>query len=333
MIDLIRERLLNHFIIFAVGSAISLVGFTLIGFVHSGALRRRAHKPAGLRELLSDVYPKEMYVGPTARMDLLNFLPTNLLVRPLMDVAQLVIVIALGGELATVFADGLRGAFGNMLQLAPPVYAVVSLQVLLTFFGSEFGVYVFHRWEHENPLLWRIHSVHHSAEKLNYFTAVRDHPLETVAITLSKMLGAAGFLGVVLFLSGVSLHPQTFFYTGLVFICFHGFYAGHSHSHLPISFGPFLDVLIGGPVMHQVHHSAESHMFNKNYGMATNVFDWMFGTLYMPKHGEVYRWGLSEEQLGARNPHQTLDDFYLKPVREMMAMARSGIRNLIQKWI
>lgn len=333
VLDLIRERLASHLLIFVIGSAISLFGFAFIGILHSGVHRRRSHQPASLKHLLSDVFPREMYVGATARMDLLNFLPTNLLVRPLMDVVQLVLVIALGGELATVFAEGLRNVFGSVLQLSPPVAAVVAIQVLLSFFGSEFGVYVFHRWEHENPLLWRIHSVHHSAEKLNYFTAVRDHPLETVAITLSKMIGVAIYVGLVLFVTGISLHPQTIFYTGLVFVCFHGFYAGHSHSHLPISFGPILDVLIGGPVMHQIHHSAEAHMFNKNYGMATNVYDWLFGTLYMPRRGETYRWGLNEDEYGINNPHQTLRDFYLKPVSEVAAMARSGIRDLIQRII
>ena len=88
-------------------------------------------------------------------------------------------------------------------------------------------------------MLWRIHSVHHSAEKLNYPTSVRDHPLETVAITIFKMLGLAVFLGIALYMTGILLHPQTVFYVGLIFVGFHGFYAGHSHSHPPVLFGLF----------------------------------------------------------------------------------------------
>jgi sterol desaturase/sphingolipid hydroxylase (fatty acid hydroxylase superfamily) len=207
------------------------------------------------------------------------------------------------------------------------------VQVVFTFLGSEFGFYIFHRLEHENPILWRIHAVHHSAEKLNFFTSNRDHPVETILITFARIFGVGLFLGIVLYLGGLKLLPQTFFFASVYSVCIHGFYAGHSHSHLPISFGPVLNVLIGGPVMHQIHHSAEDHMFNRNYGMATNIYDWLFGTLYMPRAGEVYRWGLNDLEYGARNPHQTVQDFYLKPVLEAMATARTGFRNLLQRWI
>jgi sterol desaturase/sphingolipid hydroxylase (fatty acid hydroxylase superfamily) len=304
-----------------------------MGILYSVAHRRSSRRPSSLRLLLSYVYPREMYVGPTARMDLVNFLPTNLLVCPLMDVAQLPVVIALGGELATVFADGLLSSFGPVLQLSPPVVAVIALQVLLMFFGSELGVYVFHRLEHENSLLWRILSVRHSAEKLNYFTSVRDHPLETVATPFSKMIGVALCIGLVLYFAGISLHSQTTFYSGLIIVCFHGFYAGHSHSHLPISFGPLLNILIGGPVMHRIQHRTETYMFNKNYGIATNVYDWLFGALSMPKRGEKYRLGLDEDECGVRNPHQTARDFHVKPVAQMLAISKSEISSPIQRII
>lgn len=333
MVELVRERLINHLLIFLLGSLISLFGFTLIGMLHAGIRRHRSRQPASLGLLLADVYPKDMYSGPTARMDRVNFLPTNLLVRPLLDVIMMLLVIAMGGELASLFAGALSHLFGRVLQQPSTAVAVVLIQTVLTFFGAEFGVYVFHRLEHENAVLWRIHGVHHSAEKLNFFTGTRDHPVETVLITIAKTVGVGLFVGLALFVGGFKLMPQSFFYSSLFLVCFHGFYAGHSHSHMPISFGPVLNVLIGGPVMHQIHHSAEAHMFNKNYGMATNLFDWLFGTLYMPRPGEVYRWGLNDEEYGANNPHQTLRDFYLKPVLEVLALSRSGLRDLLQRLI
>ena len=83
--------------------------------------------------------------------------------------------------------------------------------------------------------------------------------------------------------------------------------------------------------MHQIHHSAESHMFNKNYGMTTHLYDWVFGTLYLPRRGEVFRWGLNDDEYGADNPYLTPREFYLKPVIDIIAMSRVGLRNLIQK--
>jgi len=333
MFELVLERLVNHFQVFLIGSLVGLLGFTLVGMLYAGVARRRSGRSVSARVLLADVFPRQMYSGPTARMDMLNYLPTNLLVRPALDVIVLILVIAVGGELATLFAAALRHGFGPALVLSLPVSWLVLVQVVFTFLGSEFGFYIFHRLEHENPMLWRIHAVHHSAEKLNFFTSNRDHPVETVLITFAKIIGVGLFLGLALYLGGLRLLPQTFFYAGVYSVCIHGFYAGHSHSHLPISFGPVLNVLIGGPVMHQIHHSAEDHMFNKNYGMATNVYDWLFGTLYMPRAGEIYRWGLNDHDYGVRNPHQTIKDFYLKPILETVATARAGIRNLLQRWI
>ncbi len=44
---------------------------------------------------------------------------------------------------------------------------------------SEFGSYWAHRLMHERPLLWRLHAVHHSAERLYWLNAGRFHPLDT----------------------------------------------------------------------------------------------------------------------------------------------------------
>lgn len=63
MIDLIRERWVNHLLVFVAGSVVSLFGFTLIGLLHSSTVRRRLRQPITLPLLLSDVYPSEMYGG------------------------------------------------------------------------------------------------------------------------------------------------------------------------------------------------------------------------------------------------------------------------------
>ena len=163
MLELVRERLVNHFQIFLLGSLVGLLGFTLVGMLYAGIARRRSGRLASARVLWADVFPRQMYSGPTAQMDKVNALPTNLLVRPALDVITLILVIALGGELATLLAAALRHGFGPAFVLSLPVSWIVLVQVVLTFLGSEFGVCVFHRLEHENPILCRIHAVRHSA--------------------------------------------------------------------------------------------------------------------------------------------------------------------------
>jgi sterol desaturase/sphingolipid hydroxylase (fatty acid hydroxylase superfamily) len=77
------------------------------------------------------------------------------------------------------------------------------------------------------------------------------------------------------------------------------------HSELPLSLGP-LDYIFMSARMHQIHHSAEFRHRDKNFGGTLSVFDWIFGTAYRPAAGESFRRGLSDDELGERNPHRTL---------------------------
>ena len=65
--------------------------------------------------------------------------------------------------------------------------------------------------------------------------------------------------------------------------------------------------------MHQLHHSAELRHRDRNFGTQLAIFDWLFGTLYIPAAREQYRLGLNEQELGDNNPHVRLRDFYLEP--------------------
>ena len=66
-------------------------------------------------------------------------------------------------------------------------------------------------------------------------------------------------------------------------------------------------------MLHQIHHSAEPRHRDKNLGGQLSVFDWLFGTIYVPQGREAYRWGLNDRELGENNPHVRLRDFYFEP--------------------
>jgi len=63
------------------------------------------------------------------------------------------------------------------------------------------------------------------------------------------------------------------------------------HSHVPVSFG-WLDRIFNGPGLHAIHHSAESRHRDKNFsnGFRLSIWDWIFGTLYLPKRVSYIDW-------------------------------------------
>jgi sterol desaturase/sphingolipid hydroxylase (fatty acid hydroxylase superfamily) len=50
------------------------------------------------------------------------------------------------------------------------------------------------------------------------------------------------------------------------------------------------------PAHHQVHHSSNPKHFNKNFGSCLALWDWMFGTLYVPgKEREPLTFGFADQ--------------------------------------
>jgi sterol desaturase/sphingolipid hydroxylase (fatty acid hydroxylase superfamily) len=50
------------------------------------------------------------------------------------------------------------------------------------------------------------------------------------------------------------------------------------HSHVWLSYGPFVERLAISPAHHQVHHSVDAKHHDRNFGSALAIWDWMFGT-------------------------------------------------------
>ena len=68
------------------------------------------------------------------------------------------------------------------------------------------------------------------------------------------------------------------------------------HSHIWFSFGWFLNHIFISPAHHQIHHSRAPQHFNKNLGDTFAIWDWLFGTLYLPKGDKNIRTGVSENE-------------------------------------
>ncbi len=104
------------------------------------------------------------------------------------------------------------------------------LQAIEVVFLSDLCVYWGHRLQHRVGWLWRFHSIHHSAEHLDWLAAHCEHPIDTVyTLTL---------INLPVFVLGFSLETLA----GL--IAFRGIWAIYIHSNVRLPIGP-LRMLVG----------------------------------------------------------------------------------------
>lgn len=150
------------------------------------------------------------------------------------------------------------------------------LQVVEVVILSDFLIYWGHRLQHRVPLLWRFHSIHHSAEHLDWLAAHREHPLDSI-YTLTLINLPAMLLGFPL---------ETL--AGL--LAFRGFWAIYIHSNVRLPIGP-LRVLVGAPELHHWHHDRDRHA--GNYANISPLMDLLFGTYRCPDH-EPAAFGINE---------------------------------------
>ena len=187
----------------------------------------------------------------------------------------------IGGAAAYVlivlpFEDFLAYAFNVEYPL---VYIIDEVpgwaRFILLVLASEFSSYWAHRLEHNVNFLWQFHKIHHSALELDVMNAQRLHWLEHLWLSLFSYiaLGIIGFnvveIGLMNFLTA--------------FLC----YFTHANVYVPIG---KLKYIINSPQMHVWHHSIDiDPNRNVNYGSALSMWDWLYGTAYMPEenHGDL----------------------------------------------
>ena len=182
---------------------------------------------------------------------------------------------------------------------------------------NDFGTYWIHRWHHRLAVLWPFHAVHHSAEVLTPVTVYRKHPVYDAvsAFGHSFLFGLAQ--GLVLAAVAGKVEITLIAGANLVYVLFHLAGSNLRHSHLWLSYGRALEHILISPAQHQIHHSRAIRHKDKNYGEILAVWDWMFGTLYVPEGREDLEFGLSDEHGRAvAQPHGSLTRALVVPFRE-----------------
>lgn len=141
------------------------------------------------------------------------------------------------------------------------------LKLLIAVAFLDFMLYVWHLLNHEVPLLWRFHRVHHTDLNMDVSTATRFHIGELsisapIKISLIYLIGADP-LTVIVFEAGLVLSAQ-----------FH-----HSSLQVPWAFEKIFWMLFVPPSMHRIHHSVKIKERNTNYGTIFSLWDRIMGTM------------------------------------------------------
>ena len=264
---------------------------------------RRTSGPRSLHGLAHYLFPVEVF--RQARIDFFVYFIGKLAWGPV--IAKVLAFFAFEATALNL----LNVLFGEHVLSPANSWLVLPAQFLVFYLVSNFAFYWAHRAMHQNRLLWSVHRPHHSAEALTFLTGSRLHPIDAVGTALWTTLWSGSAAAALSYLTGVAMHP--------LFPAIMSFWLiltdvvdKFQHSHLRTSLGP-LNYIVPSGEMHQIHHSAELKHRDKNFGNASSVFDWMFGTIYIPKPEETIRLGLSEQELGAQNPHKRIIDIYTEP--------------------
>lgn len=212
------------------------------------------------------------------------------------------------------------GYFSGVSKTTLAAMFTVTLFVI-----DDFTKYVVHRWMHRFPVLWAIHKVHHSAMTLTPVTVYRVHPLEGVLYASRGTLSQGAAISVFVFLFGGAVDLYTVLGANVLVFVFHVTGSNLRHSHINISYWPWLERILISPAQHQLHHSIAEEHFDKNFGAALAIWDWLFGSLHISSANQ------DQELVFGLGPAENASDtglraIYLTPVLEIASIIRSHLR-------
>jgi sterol desaturase/sphingolipid hydroxylase (fatty acid hydroxylase superfamily) len=138
--------------------------------------------------------------------------------------------------------------------------------------GWDFIYYWNHRASHESRWLWAVHVVHHSSERYNLSTALRQPVAE--GITLSVPYGLLALAGVrpglIEQARGINLIYQFWI---------------HTEAIKRLS---WVERVFNTPSHHRVHHGSNRQYLDRNHGSILILWDKLFGTFEEEDEPVVY---------------------------------------------
>lgn len=232
----------------------------------------------------------KLWLHPSAKLDYYYFFLSyfiNILLLVPFIVSAKTVALFVNKELYFYF-DYYDNSFFSYKQ-------IVLMYTISIFVVSDFTRYWLHRFLHTIPFLWEFHKIHHSAKVLTPITFYRVHPVENFLFGLRYSLSVGFVTGVFIYFFGAKVDIYMVFGVNIILFVFSLFGSNLRHSHIPFSYGEFIERWLLSPKQHQIHHDKKH--FNKNFGGYIAIWDRLFGSLTLSKDVKVLKFGLRREQM------------------------------------
>ncbi len=168
---------------------------------------------------------------------------------------------------ADLLSQALQESSLNASGLLHGIYMPEPLRIILGILLLDLSIYLWHLANHEVPILWRFHRVHHSDMNMDVSTANRFHLGEFLVTGIIRLAMIRVF--------GISLTSYLLFeLLANLAVQFH-----HSSITINWKFEQYWRLLFVPPGLHRIHHSVRIRERDSNYGVILSIWDRFFRTL------------------------------------------------------
>lgn len=242
-------------------------------------------------QLIKQLFSPKIWIHPSAIVDY-KLLILNAFIKIIFITPYLIAHTAFAYVVVQTWEAAI-GIQDNILWNSTSINIAYTIIFLIL---SDFSRFLLHYALHKVPFLWEFHKVHHAAEVMTPLTLYRVHPIEFFLFRLRSLFIFGLVTGSFFFWFRTGIEPLSILKIHAGIFVFNLIGANLRHSHVPISFGNFLERIFISPAQHQIHHSVEVKHYNKNFGSIFAIWDSLFGSLFISRVNDKIAFGIEKEE-------------------------------------
>ncbi len=196
------------------------------------------------------------------------------IIAPLIKTISAIVIFTFIYETFNPLVAGVRTNIMGWESFGYAWYVWIGCQLL-----DDFTYYWFHRISHESRFFWASHVVHHSSQKYNLSTALRQ-------------TWSGGFYTFVfwLWMPLIGFHPNMILLQMSISLLYQFWIHTETIDKMPTWF----EAVFNTPSHHRVHHGSNPIYLDRNHAGILIIWDKLFGTFQPELDDEKVIYGLTE---------------------------------------